>query len=619
MLSKNAYQPYTSKEIKPSGWLYRQLEIQAEGLSGNLDKIWPDIKDSRWIGGNRDGWERVPYWLDGFIPLAYLLENEDMISRAKKYIDGIIAGQKPDGWICPCENHERSRYDMWACFLICKVLVVYYECSGDERIEGVLEKALYNLMLHIRGNTIFNWASARWFEALIPIYWLYERTGSEWLMYLAHMLKVQGTSYKALFEDWKDQLPHTDWNYQTHVVNLAMALKEGVLASKMSDKENALKEGEADAEYMLSQLFKYHGTAFGHFTGDENLSGTSPIQGSELCSVVEAMYSYEQNFAVTGSPVWLDRAEMLAYNGLPATTSADMWTHQYDQMVNQIACVRFMGKPIFGTNSNEAHLFGLEPNFGCCTANFNQGWPKFALSTFYKSQKGILCAVLAPAKLKTKIGVTDVEISVKTDYPFKSSALYTVKCQGECEFELSIRIPSFAKSAKVEGVPVNAGEIYKITRVWSGERTLDLQLEFETQLCERPDSMFVLKRGPLLYSVPISGEYKIHEYVRDGVERKYPYCDYEIYPTSAWNYAFANCKFEVFEGKIGEYPFNQAEPPITLKGNVYEIDWGYEEGYNDLCARLPKSRKPLGEKEEITFIPYGCTDLRITEMPFIKK
>ena len=60
----------TTKEIKPEGWLRRQLEIQAEGLSGHLDLIWPDIRDSKWIGGDKDGWERVPYWLDGFIPLA---------------------------------------------------------------------------------------------------------------------------------------------------------------------------------------------------------------------------------------------------------------------------------------------------------------------------------------------------------------------------------------------------------------------------------------------------------------------------------------------------------------------------------------------------------------------
>ena len=83
------WQFYTTDEIKPDGWLKQQLRIQADGLNGNLDKMWPDIKESAWIGGNREGWERVPYWLDGFIPLAYLLEDEDMKARIKKYVDAI--------------------------------------------------------------------------------------------------------------------------------------------------------------------------------------------------------------------------------------------------------------------------------------------------------------------------------------------------------------------------------------------------------------------------------------------------------------------------------------------------------------------------------------------------
>ena len=100
MITNSKYSRFTSKEIKPRGWLKRQLRIQAESLSGNLDKMWPDIRDSKWIGGDKDGWERVPYWLDGFIPLAYLLEDEDLIQRAQKYVEAIIAGQQPDGYDC---------------------------------------------------------------------------------------------------------------------------------------------------------------------------------------------------------------------------------------------------------------------------------------------------------------------------------------------------------------------------------------------------------------------------------------------------------------------------------------------------------------------------------------
>lgn len=162
------YNFYTTNEIKPSGWLKRQLEIQAAGLSGNLDKMWPDVANSAWIGGTCEGWERVPYWLDGFIPLAYLLDDEDMKRRAKKYIDAIIAAQKEDGWICPCPDGRRAEYDTWAVQLITKVLVVYYDCSKDERIPNVIYKILKNYYELLRRGEIklFDWGK---FGGLKPL------------------------------------------------------------------------------------------------------------------------------------------------------------------------------------------------------------------------------------------------------------------------------------------------------------------------------------------------------------------------------------------------------------------------------------------------------------------
>ena len=45
-LNKPKFRPFATREIKAEGWLLDQLKIQAAGLSGNLDKFWPDIKDS---------------------------------------------------------------------------------------------------------------------------------------------------------------------------------------------------------------------------------------------------------------------------------------------------------------------------------------------------------------------------------------------------------------------------------------------------------------------------------------------------------------------------------------------------------------------------------------------
>lgn len=60
-MRKERWKRLTTGQIRPEGWLKRQLEIQARGLSGHLDLVWPDIRESRWIGGDKDGWERVPY------------------------------------------------------------------------------------------------------------------------------------------------------------------------------------------------------------------------------------------------------------------------------------------------------------------------------------------------------------------------------------------------------------------------------------------------------------------------------------------------------------------------------------------------------------------------------
>ena len=56
MLKPLYFSQYTTSELSATGWLRKQLEIQARGLGGNLDKIWPDVRDSKWIGGDKEGW-----------------------------------------------------------------------------------------------------------------------------------------------------------------------------------------------------------------------------------------------------------------------------------------------------------------------------------------------------------------------------------------------------------------------------------------------------------------------------------------------------------------------------------------------------------------------------------
>ncbi len=597
---------YTSKEIKPQGWLKRQLEIQAKGLSGSLDKVWRDVRDSAWIGGDAEGWERVPYWLDGFIPLAYLLENEDMIARAKKYIDAILSYQKPSGWICPCPDEKIPTYDTWAILLISKVLTVYYDCSADERIPDVLYRVMKNYYELLTNGTVklFAWGKYRWFEGFIAIDFLNRRFNEPWITDLARILKEQGVDYNGITDLWKR--PLNKWTLDTHIVNLVMMLKYEAVSSDI------LGETYTDAAERLGSILKNHnGTAVGLFTGDECLSGLSPIQGTELCAVTEQMYSYEHLFAATGDAKWIERLETLAFNALPATISDDMWAHQYVQMSNQIACQKLPGRSIFRTNNNEAHLFGLEPHFGCCTANFNQGWPKLALSTFMYNGEEIVSAVPIPSSLTT----SELSIRLETSYPFENTFTYTV--ESKKDITLRVNIPSFAKELTVCGMPREKTASLSF-RIPKGESTV-ITLSFKTapELIDRPNDLKTVKCGSLVFSLPIKYEKRMHEYTAKGIERKFPYCDYEYIPVSDWSYAYSSRELSLEAREISDIPFSSENPPVAVKAKVKRINWGLEDGFETVCAKIPESREPLGEEEEIELYPYGAAKLRMTELPLV--
>lgn len=602
-----AYRFYTAKEIKPEGWLRRQLEVQAAGLSGNLDRIWPDVRDSAWIGGDREGWERVPCWLDGFIPLAYLLENEDMTTRVKKYIDAILSRQQSDGWICPCPAEEIPNYDTWAVLLISKVLTVYYDCSGDERIPDVIYKTMKNYydLLVTERIRLFNWGKFRWFEGFIALNFLDERYGEPWIKEFAELLCEQGQNYDELTELWKR--PLNKWTLETHVVNLAMMLKTEAVTKKLLSGQFC-----EQAEQLYSVLMQYNGTAVDIFTGDECLSGISPIQGTELCAVAELMYSFELLYAYTGNPIWAERLERVAFNAMPATVSDDMWAHQYVQMANQISCERFQGKPIFRTNGHEAHLFGLEPNYGCCTANFNQAFPKFALSAFLHKDDTVLSAMPIPSALHTD----GISIQLTTDYPFRNAMTYLVK-PGKA-FRLAVRVPSFAENLTVNGKTAdNTGMLFFDI---AADTLYEIKVSFScaTALKDRPNGMKTVSRGSLVFALPIRAEKHKLEYERDGVERKFPYCDYEYIGTSEWRYGISGEPVSVNEKPIAKAPFSSAEPPVTVTVPVRRIDWAFEDGYESVAAKYPESISPIGEEELLEFYPYGCAKLRMTELPLCK-
>ncbi len=621
-LQKTKMRPLPLGSIKPTGWLHNQLQIQANGLSGHLDEFWPDIKDSGWFGGEAEGWERAPYWLDGVIPLAYLLENPTLKNKVEKYMDLIIKSQDETGWMGL--NQDLATYDLWAAFLILKPLIQFHQATGDERVPGVVNRLLHWVDGHIGRRPLFNWGKFRWFESLIGIYWMYEQTEEPWLLDLAVKLQAQGFDWSSFFKRFplKEKTLKGQWNFMGHVVNNGMAVKAPALWWRLTGSE----DDRLMVYKIMEEQDRYHGQVTGIFSGDECFAGKSPSQGTELCAVVEYMYSLEMLTAILGDPKFGDRLEKVTFNALPATFSPDMWSHQYDQQANQVLC-HINEDHLWTTNGPESNIFGLEPNYGCCTSNLSQGWPKFAANLWmHTDDEGLAAAAYAPCLIHTKVRGVPVTVEVETDYPFREDIFVTIRTERPLTFPLYLRIPGWAAEASVERTtgPVfhpKAESYFKIEKTWRGEEDIKIVLPMKPRASRRYNNAIAIERGPLIFSLKIGEEWK--QVNKDKPYRELPHADWEVHPTTPWNYALdihekTLEKDIVFkEHPLGKNPFSPDGAPISAAIRGIRIEnWTLLKGS---AAPPPKSPVELeGRRLALTLIPYGCTNLRVTEFPTLK-
>lgn len=79
------YMELSLGSIRPKGWLKEMLVRQKNGASGRMDELYPEVMGPRngWLGGDGDQWERGPYWIDGLLPLAYILDDKELKKKVQ--------------------------------------------------------------------------------------------------------------------------------------------------------------------------------------------------------------------------------------------------------------------------------------------------------------------------------------------------------------------------------------------------------------------------------------------------------------------------------------------------------------------------------------------------------
>lgn len=582
-LVRSAYIKLPLGAVRPNGWLQRQLQLQADGMTGSYYEHFKAERSAELFN-----------YFEGFIPLAFLLDSADLKMRAKKYVYGEMRDQLKSPLKFVSHSGGESAYQSL------RAMTEYYEATGDpgvlEMISGFFESLRGELIADHRKFSLWErWRSGEYTQVAL---WLYQRTGEKhlldtidrnfrwpvdnvWSFYLLTGPHWPMDSELGFIPDVPGKIRPTekkDWSLH-HAVNMAMQIKYPGLYYQITPEPVY-----ANATfYGLERLDHLYGLTAGRFTGHEHFEpgphqGRHPANGLELCAISELMNSMEKLYEFFGDGRLADRLEALIFNAYAGQITPDYWCHQYDGASNQVA-VR-VAKHQHG-NDATANIYGVVPNYACCLNNMHAGWPKFIQHLWLATQdQGLMAAAYGPCQVTARVGDgTQVTITEQTDYPFDGEITLTVTPERPVQFPLHLRIPAWASGAGVEvgsdRFAAAAGSVCRIEREWTSGEIVRIRFPMRLRTETRYNNSVSILRGPLYFSLRVGMEPKRlpswHPSGRKAIELGFPAYDWEIEAATPWNYGLALDRsqperdIQVVRNPVGALPFAQRGEQVYLR------------------------------------------------------
>lgn len=616
--------------IHPKGWLMKYMELQRDGLTGQLGSVsaWLDKKDNQWLSGNGShGWEEVPYWLKGYASLSYILQDPDMLKETQYWIDAVIKNATPGGFFGPA-NYSDGKLELWAQMIMLWVLQDYYEYSGDERAMDVIRKyLLWETRRNDNGFLDTYWENSRGGDNIWSAVWCYNRMGLSWIPNL--ITKIHNNT-----ANWHQANSLPNW----HGVNFAQGFREPAEYYLVSGDKNMLEASYNTYNIMHNTYGQMPG---GMYAADENArSGyIDPRQGAETCALVEHMASDEIMLAITGDVFWADHCENVAFNTLPAAFTTDFRALRYLTSPNMAISDAVNHNPSI---DNSGPFLAMNPfSSRCCQHNHGQGWPYFNNHLVMGTYDNGLAATMYAANVTEALVADSVKVMLTEDthYPFDGEINFTVNTEKSVVFPLYLRIPAWADGAEVvmngnllDVTPI-AGQFVRIERHWNNgdEVSLKLPMNVKTTVWKDNKHSVSVDYGPLTLSLKIKERYVERDSKdtalgdsqwQSGVDSSL-WPSYEIFADSPWQYHLAVNRYNFMpiqldvikkEWPADDFPFSPENVPLEFKTQGFlNTKWGFDA--TGLTDKLPYPTSGKGGTTEITLIPMGAARLRVSAFP----
>ncbi|RLD53521.1 MAG: hypothetical protein DRI97_13300, partial [Bacteroidetes bacterium] len=429
-------------DVQPEGWIREFLERQKSGLTGHIEVAGYPFNTCMWgcekmEGSYKEWWpyEQTAYYLDGAFRLGLLLNDEELLEKARSNMEYVMEHIDSTGRV---STQLADRWWRWPYASFFRLFMTEYQETGDR----TYVEALHNHYLTFTANDFADDLELANVEELC---WIYGKTGDQRMLDTAEeAYRLFNSSIENRNRAGADMQFASDRIPDHHAVVYLELVKIPAILYSYTGNENYLN----DAIHGIEKMEKYHMLIAGLPSSTEHFTGTSELSGTETCNTAVFPYTYGHMLRITGEANLGDKIERAVFNGGIGAITKDFKAHQYFSAPNQFIATL--------TSNDYGHhparmAFAPGHDVECCTGNVNRFMPYYVEQMWLKTQDhGLVAALFGPCSVRAEAGKKSVLLTIveETDYPFSERIDFKIQTRESVTFPLYIRIPQWCDAAE---------------------------------------------------------------------------------------------------------------------------------------------------------------------------
>ncbi len=597
------FQPLRFGEIRPTGWLKKQVTENLDGFTGRLDSLVPALitnddiygkqrltrkVKSKDVGAVSDqgDWqvqflwwnsETQSNWWDGYIRSAILTEDAHHLTRVKNYINKILATQDADGYLGIYDKELRYKFDnengeLWSKATLLRGLLAWYEYTKEPKVLRAVQRAVQNVM--------DNWK----LNASHPFYSINPYVGglshglvfTDVLENLYRLTKQRAYLDYTIFcyKDFSLQVLNEDAQYQK-LLDTSLLLKgHGVHTYEHLRTVAAAYYASGNPALQVAlknflQKIVYTTSGSGGPVGDEWIGGRkadATKRGYEYCSIHELLHSYGELLIKTGDDQYGDKIEKLFFNAAQGARHPEKSCIGYLKSDNAYSLTGSLNNDTADKKQTRYKYSPVHQDAAvCCVPNAGRIAPYYIQQMWMKEGDAIVASLLGPCNLSTTINGKKLVIGEETGYPFQNKIRFKM-LSAPGTVTLKIRKPAWAKKFKLSHAYRLENDYLVLRQQWKANEVIELEFFPEPRLEQDQQKAFYWSYGPLVLAHPVEAiETKGKAFPLPG------FYELTYQPVNLVVYKYSNHPLNPIEGKPGSFqtlffnPITQQDEPVTLR------------------------------------------------------